>query len=125
MKSKISDNNIHFLTFRPMFLFPRWKDSFPDYCRKADLIHLQNSGLSAAVFSLITKRDDPIQDRPKAVLCSVENSSDRNRCSVIRIRNFNSCFFRAGMHDLSVSNIDSHMSTVADDIAGLRTAQAA
>ena len=62
---------------------------------------------------------------PDLILCLVENSSDRDRRSVIRIGNLDSGLLRARMHDLAISNVDSHMSAVADDVAGLCAAQAA
>ena len=61
---------------------------------------------------------------PDLILSLVENSSDRDRRSVIRIGNLDSGLLRARMHDLAISNVDSHMSAVADDIARLSTAQA-
>ena len=61
---------------------------------------------------------------PNLILSLVENSSDRDRRSVIRIGNLDSGLLRARMHDLAISNVDSHMSAVADDIARLSTAQA-
>ena len=56
---------------------------------------------------------------------SAKNPSDRDRRSVIRVGNLDSGLLRAGVHDLAISNIDSHMSAVADDIARLRIAKAA
>ena len=53
----------------------------------------------------------------------LENTSDRHRCSVACVRNLDTGCFRAGMDDLSVTDINRNMSGIANQITGLRVCQ--
>ena len=44
----------------------------------------------------------------------LENTSDRHRCSVACVRNLDTGCFRAGMDDLSVTDINRNMSGIAN-----------
>ena len=53
----------------------------------------------------------------------LENTSDRHRCSVACVRNLDTGCFRAGMDDLSATDINRNMSGIANQITGLRVCQ--
>lgn len=53
------------------------------------------------------------------LLYFLENSSDCQDLSVVRLRNNNSCSLVGSMDNLPVSDVQSHMSGIADQISGL------
>ena len=53
------------------------------------------------------------------LLSSLYNSSDRNNIPICRRCDLDPGAFRTGVDDLAVADIDSHMSSVINDITGL------